>query len=118
MEFKTESIDDVLVIKVPAEALDAANAMEFKSDITPMLETSKKAALDMNRVKFMDSSGVGAMLSCLRTLHTGNGDRKLFNVKDQLVQLLRLVRLDRIIDIHESKTAVLKAFKNSRRQRD
>ncbi|MCF8095637.1 MAG: STAS domain-containing protein [Desulfobacteraceae bacterium] len=112
MKFKTESIEDVLVIRLPADALDAANALEFKTDISALLETSKKVALDMNRVKFMDSSGVGAMLSCLRTLHTGNGELKLFNVKDQLVQLFKLVRLDRIIDIHESKKAALRAFQD------
>lgn len=112
MKFKSESIEDVIVIKVPADSLDAANALEFKTDISALLETSKKVALDMNRVKFMDSSGVGAMLSCLRTLHTKNGELKLFNVKDQLVQLFKLVRLDRIIDIHESKKTALKAFQD------
>lgn len=118
MEFKTENIDDVLVIQVPAETLDAANAMEFKTDITALLGTSKKVALDMKRVKFMDSSGIGAMLSCLRKLHTGNGELKLFNVKENLVQLLGLVRLDRVIDIHKSKKSVIKAFKSSGRRRD
>ncbi len=112
MKFKTEKTEDVLVIRVPADALDAANALEFKTDIRPLLETSKKVALDMNRVKFMDSSGVGAMLSCLRTLHEKNGEIKLFNVKEQLVQLFKLVRLDRIMDIHDSKKAVIKAFQD------
>lgn len=112
MKFKSEKTDDVLVIRVITDALDAANAIEFKSDISPLLKTSKKIAMDMNRVKFMDSSGVGAMLSCLRALHAENGELKLFNVKDQLLQLFKLVRLDRIIDIHNSKKSAIKAFKD------
>ncbi|MFW6053167.1 MAG: STAS domain-containing protein [Desulfosalsimonas sp.] len=112
MKFKSEKTGDVLVIRVIEDAVDAANALEFKNEISPLLKTSKKVALDMNRVKFMDSSGVGAMLSCLRVLHEENGELKLFNVKEQLVQLFKLVRLDRIIDIHDSKKEALKAFKD------
>ncbi|MFP4194961.1 MAG: STAS domain-containing protein [Desulfosalsimonas sp.] len=115
MKLKSEKTEDVLVIRVIADALDAANALEFKTEISPLLKTSKKVALDMNRVKFMDSSGVGAMLSCVRTLHEENGELKLFNLKDQLVQLFKLVRLDRIIDIHNSKKETLKAFKDQDR---
>lgn len=111
MKFKSENIDDVLVIRVLADALDAGNVMEFKTEISPLLEASNKVALDMSRVKFMDSSGVGAMLSCLRTLHARNGEIRLFNVKDQLIHLFKLVRLDRVIDIHESRKAALKAFR-------
>lgn len=110
MKLKTETINGVVVITVLADALDAGNITDFKSSITPLLEDSSKVALDMNQVKFMDSSGVGAMLACLRTLHTQNGELKLFNLRRQLTDLFKLVRLDRIIDIHESRKAVLKAF--------
>ena len=110
MKLKSETIDDVVVITVLADALDAGNVVDFKSSITPLLEDSRKVALDMNRVKFMDSSGVGAMLACLRILHTRNGELKLFNLRRQLTDLFKLVRLDRIIGIHESRKAVIKAF--------
>mgnify|MGYP006285576239 CR=1 FL=1 len=110
MKLKSETIDGVVVITVLTDAIDAGNVTDFKSSITPLLENANKVALDMNRVKFMDSSGVGAMLACLRTLHAQNGEIKLFNLKNQLKELFKLVRLDRIIDIRDSRKAVLKAF--------
>ena len=111
MKFKTETEDGVVIVRVPSDALDAGNVMEFKNNIAPILESADKVVLNMGRVKFMDSSGVGAMLSCLRTMHAKNGELKLFGVRHQLVQLFKLVRLDRIIEVYDSKKAAVEAFK-------
>ncbi len=112
MKFKTESTDGITVIKVPVDALDGSNVMDFKSDIAPLLQTADKVILDMTRVKFMDSSGVGAILSCLRTLHERGGRLKMFGLKPQLIQLFKLVRMDRIIDVHDTKKAAIESFQN------
>ncbi|MGM0454374.1 MAG: STAS domain-containing protein [Thermodesulfobacteriota bacterium] len=112
MKFKTESIDGITVIKVPVDALDASNVMEFKSDIAPLLNATDKVILNMSRVKFMDSSGIGAILSCLRTLHEQGGRLKMFGLKEQLVQLFKLVRMDRIIDAHDTRKAAIESFQN------
>ncbi|MFO7930992.1 MAG: STAS domain-containing protein [Desulfosalsimonas sp.] len=113
MEFRTENIGDILVIKGTADALDAANAMEFKSDITPMPETTKNVALDMRKPRSMDSPGAGATLSCLRTIHNKNRELRLFSVRPGLYKLFQLVRLDLLIDIHENCKTALEAFDRS-----
>lgn len=110
MRFKTEKVDDITIIRIPVDALDAGNIMEFKTDIVPLLKNSKKVLLNMGKVKFMDSSGIGAMLSCLRAVSSTGGDLKMFSVKEQLINLFKLVRLDRIIDIYESKNKAVASF--------
>lgn len=113
MKFKTESIDGITVIKLPVDALDASNVMDFKSDITPYLTQSDKVILNMGRVKFMDSSGIGAVLSCLRTVHENGGRLKMFGLREQLIQLFKLVRMDRIIDAYDSRKAAVESFQTS-----
>lgn len=110
MKFKSEKTDDITIITIPVDALDAGNIMEFKADITPLLKESKKVLLNMGKVRFMDSSGIGAMLSCLRTVTGGGGELKMFSVKEQLISLFKLVRLDRIIDIYDSKKQAVESF--------
>ena len=112
MKFKTERIDDIIDIKMPMDALDAGNILDFKSDIAPAIKSSKKVLFNMSKVKFMDSSGIGAMLSCLRTISSAGGELKLYGVKEQLIQLFKLVRLDRIIDIYDSKKSAVTAFQS------
>jgi|GEM_PF-254318 len=110
MRFKTEKKDDITIITIPVDALDAGNIMEFKADIIPLLKQSKNVLLNMGKVGFMDSSGIGAMLSCLRTVTGNGGEIKMFSVKEQLLSLFKLVRLDRIIDIHPSKKDAIASF--------
>jgi len=110
MKFKSEKIDNITIIKIPVDALDAGNIMEFKTDIVPLLKDSKKVLLNMGKVKFMDSSGIGSMLSCLRSVSGGGGELKMFSVQQQLITLFKLVRLDRIIDVYESKKEAIASF--------
>lgn len=110
MRFKSEKVNDIIIITIPVDALDAGNIMEFKTDIFPLLKESKKVLLNMRKVRFMDSSGIGAMLSCLRSVSSTGGELKMFSVKEQLISLFKLVRLDRIIDIYESKKKAIDSF--------
>ncbi|MFW6283854.1 MAG: STAS domain-containing protein, partial [Desulfosalsimonas sp.] len=110
MRIKTETLDDLLVVKVLESAVDAGNALELKAELLPLVEKYRKVALDMGKVKFMDSSGVGAMLSCLRTIHHNSGELRLFSVKPNLYQLFKLVRLDTLVGIHENRKTAIEAF--------
>jgi anti-anti-sigma factor len=57
MEFNTEIIDDVTIVELKMDVLDANNAREFKENISPVLEENQKVVFDMSQVGFLDSSG-------------------------------------------------------------
>jgi anti-sigma B factor antagonist len=103
MELAIVRIGEVVAVGVPVEELDASNAAELKGDIAPLLRANAKVVIDLTRVRFMDSSGLGAMLSCLRQLRAKNGDLKLCGMSEQ-------VRLDRLFEIYPSQSEALLAF--------
>jgi len=111
MLFETEKIGDVAVVKVQTEVLDAGNAKEFRADISPILEENVKIVLDMSPVNFLDSSGCGTILSCLRQLNAAGGDLKMFGLQQSVRTLFELIRLHRIIDIHNSRDEAVNAFR-------
>jgi anti-sigma B factor antagonist len=111
MRHKTEKISDIMIVRILESAVDAGNALEFKAALLPFIENSRKVAIDMSKVKFMDSSGIGAMLSCLRTTHNQKGGLKLFSVTLHIHQLFKLVRLDTLIEIHDSQKSAINSFK-------
>ncbi|MBW1866260.1 MAG: STAS domain-containing protein [Deltaproteobacteria bacterium] len=110
MEFKIEKSDDVVIVGLMIEALDAGNAKEFKSDISPLLIENKKVLFDMSKVKFVDSSGCGTLLSCLRRLNSEEGDLKLMGVQKAVQTLFELVRMHRIIEIFDNREEALDSF--------
>ncbi len=110
MEFNTEKIGKVTVVKLLNEALDAGNSKEFKTNIEPLLKENKQIVFDMSKVKFLDSSGCGSLLSCLRTLNSIDGDLKLCGLQNTVHALFELVRMHLIIEIFDTKEEAVAAF--------
>jgi anti-sigma B factor antagonist len=112
MEIAVDKMDGVAVAVVPVDELDASNAGEFKRDIAPLLQANSKLVLDLSRLSFVDSSGLGAMLSCLRQLSAKGGDLKLSGMSKQVRALFELVRMHRIFDIYGTKEEAVRAFQS------
>jgi len=112
MEIAVDNIDSVAVATVPVDELDASNAGEFKRDMAPVLQANTSLVLDLSRLRFVDSSGLGAMLSCLRQLSAKSGDMKLCGMSKQVRGLFELVRMHRIFDIYGTKEEAVHAFKH------
>ena len=110
MEIAVDKIESIAVAAVPVDELDASNAGEFKRDIAPVLQANTKLVLDLSRLRFVDSSGLGAMLSCLRQLGAKSGDLKLCGMSKQVRALFELVRMHRIFDIYGTREEAVKAF--------
>jgi anti-sigma B factor antagonist len=110
MEFRVEKANDVAVVAMPVAELDAANTAEFKRDMAPVLEAHDKIVLDLTRLRFIDSAGLGAFLSCLRKLTEKRGDLKLCAVSKQVRTAFALVRMHRILDIYDTREEATRAF--------
>ena len=110
MELLLNNFDGVGVASVPVDELDASNSGEFKRDIAPVLQANTKLVLDLSHLRFVDSSGLGAMLSCLRQVTAKGGDLKLCGMSKQVRALFELVRLHRIFDIYGTREDAVKAF--------
>jgi anti-sigma B factor antagonist len=110
MEITVDKIGEVAVVAVPVEELDAGNTAEFKRDIAPALEANTKVVLDLSKLRFLDSSGLGSFLSCLRKLNSNGGDLKLCGMSPQVRTVIELVRMHRIFDIYGTKEDAVRAF--------
>jgi anti-sigma B factor antagonist len=110
MELMCESIGDVMVVILVGAQLDASTAEEFKRDITPVLEAHTQVVFDLSQLGFVDSSGLGAFLSCLRHVHAQGGDLKLCGLSQPIRALFELVRMHRIFHIFDTQEAAIRAF--------
>jgi anti-sigma B factor antagonist len=110
MVITVESVGGVTVAVVPIEELDASNSGEFKREVAPILETTTKLVIDLSRLRFVDSSGLGAFISCLRNLNSRGGDVKLCGMSKQVRAVFEMVRLHRIFDIFATQEEAVRAF--------
>ncbi|MEW6128488.1 MAG: STAS domain-containing protein [Acidobacteriota bacterium] len=112
MEPILERVGSVTVVFLPTDTLDASNVKEFKRDVGSVINERKKVVFDLERVNFVDSSGLGAILSCLRQLNAQGGDLKLCSLGKPVRALFELVRMHRIFDIYNCKDEAIRAFEN------
>jgi anti-sigma B factor antagonist len=110
MDITVDTTGDVAVADLLVEELDASNAGEFKSDIAPSLEANTKLVFDLSRLRFVDSSGLGAFISCLRKVNARGGDLKLCGMAKQVRAVFELTRMHRIFDIFATREEAVRAF--------
>ncbi len=110
MKFLQETVGDVTIVVVHEKTIDARNAQAVKTRIQGMLQPSMKLVLDLSAVEFLDSSGLGILLSCLRQLTSSGGQMKLTGVSKPVRAILELVRFHRIIDIYNDRDEALRAY--------
>jgi anti-sigma B factor antagonist len=113
MQLASEKIGDVAVAALAVEELDAGNVGEFKRDIAPLLDANAKLVLDLSRLRFVDSSGLGAFISCLRKLNAKGGDLKLSGMSKQVRAVFELVRMHRVFDILGTREDAVRAFERA-----
>lgn len=91
------------IVTIECENLDAGNVKDFKEQIATVLQGSRAVLLDMSRLNFVDSSGLGALLSCLRVMNNRQGQLKLFAMAKPVQALFELVRMHRLFSIYNTR---------------
>lgn len=98
-----------VLAQIASSNLDAGNVKAFKDQIASTLSASSSVLIDMEQLNFIDSSGLGALLSCLRTMNNKNGQLKLFGMSKPVRALFELVRMHRIFSIYNTREEALAA---------
>lgn len=88
-----------LVIQLREESLDAGNVQLFKDTVQAVLQQHSRVVFDLEGVRFIDSSGIGALLSCMRQLRQRQGDVRLCRLSGTVIALFELMRLDRVFTL-------------------
>ena len=100
----------VVVIDCPLENLDASNVKSFRDAIKPLITGQTRVVINMSQMKFVDSSGLGALISCLRDVTGEKGQLKLCAMTRSVRALFELMRMNRVFDIFESQEEAVKSF--------
>jgi anti-sigma B factor antagonist len=92
--------NDQLNIVAKVRRLDAATAREVKDEVEKAWRGGiQSVSIDLQSVEFIDSSGVGALLSIYKRLPVGTGSVKLINVHPAVQSVIELLRLHRVFEL-------------------
>ncbi|SFS07178.1 anti-sigma B factor antagonist [Granulicella pectinivorans] len=107
----TSEEGDVSVGRVESKVLDAGTTAAFKEAMKPLLRDGAKVVLDLSKVEFIDSSGLGALVSSLKAAHGVNAEIKLFGLRKPVRALFELVRMHRVFEVFNSAEEAISSYK-------
>jgi len=100
MKFEIERKDKVAVIRTKVEKLDAIHAPELKSEIVMInKEGFKNLVIDLNETRYIDSSGLSALLVGNRLCRDANGSFVLCSLQDNVKKLISISQLETVLKI-------------------
>ncbi len=108
MRVTSEPSGSATIVVLHGDSLDAGNVADFKREMAPHVEGAVKMIMDLSAVQFVDSSGLGGILSCLRQISGQGGALVLCSMTKPVRTLFELVRMHRIFDIVNTREEALK----------
>ncbi|MFN8674473.1 MAG: STAS domain-containing protein [Candidatus Sericytochromatia bacterium] len=110
MKFSTEEINDIFIVKLDEKRLDAKEAVSFRDTITNFVNEKKyNVVIDFTNITFIDSSGLGALVSALKLIGR-NGKLVLNNINDTVFQTFTRTKMDKVFSITKNTEEALKSF--------
>lgn len=99
MEFTVDKYENYSIAKIDQEKVDSTVAPELKSEFMKLAQDGVKSLIvDMAAVKYVDSSGLSALLVGNRSFGD-TGAFVLFNVTDHVMKLIAISQLDKVMNI-------------------
>lgn len=107
MSFQLERTDNVLIVTVEGQ-LVVTNRQEFKQAILDAVEQGARVVIvDFTTSGYIDSSGLGALVSLSRRLRDAGGDMRLVGLNEDLRTLFELTRLDALFPLYATRADAL-----------
>jgi anti-sigma B factor antagonist len=107
----TRQIGDVNVVDVAGRITLGEGSSALRDSVREMVSKGqKKILLNLGEVSYIDSSGIGELVSAFTTVTNGGGQLKLLNLTKRVKDLLQITKLYTVFDVHDSEVTAIRAF--------
>ena len=110
MSFTLKKSGDVVVVDVEGQLI-VGNRQELKQKVLDELEKGeRKFLIDFVQTGYIDSSGLGVLVSLSKKIREHGGELRLADLNDDLQTLFELTKLDTLFQIAETRERALEGF--------
>lgn len=112
MKLNSREQDGVIILEPKGKIMGGPDATLLRENVRDLVNDNKKQiVIDLAGVDWMNSTGLGILISCLTTLKNAEGELKLANVTDKIRSLLTITKLVTVFDTYDSTDAAVAALK-------
>lgn len=104
--------DGVPIFELKGKIMGGAEANDFHEELKKnVIGGQKKIVIDLGSVEWMNSSGLGMLISALTTVKNAGGEMKLARATEKITSLLVITKLTSVFDSHPTVESAIASFK-------
>jgi anti-sigma B factor antagonist len=111
MKFTTREVDGVTVLDLSGKITLGEGSVTIRDAVRDVLATGKnKILLNLGDVNYIDSSGIGELVSALTAVRNAGGELKLLQLTKKVKDLLQITKLYTVFDIYDIESEALASY--------
>ena len=111
MKIVDKQMDNAYVLDLSGELMGGTDFDTFRTVIDKAIENEQvNVVIDMTKVTWMNSSGLGMMISALTSLRSSGGDIRLANMSERLRRPMEITKLDSVFREFSSVEQAVKSY--------
>ena len=111
VKLNTRQVGDVSVVDVAGRITLGEGSSALRETLREMVsKNQKKILLNLGDVSYIDSSGIGELVSGFTTVTNSGGQLKLLNLNKRVKDLLQITKLYTVFDVHEDEAGAIRSF--------
>ena len=111
MQIKETIEGDVVVLSMRGNLMGEPETSEFRDKIKDLVRDGfLKIVLDVSKIKWLNSSGLGALISALASVNNSGGDMRIANVTEKIKSLFMITQLIKVFKTFESTDRAIASF--------
>jgi len=111
MKIKKNPQDDVMVLELSGKIMGGPDFEKFKDEVTTVVDGGfKKVVLDMSGVPWINSTGLGILITGYHSIKAAEGVLKICAVKERVLSIFYISQLENIFDVYETREEALASF--------
>jgi anti-sigma B factor antagonist len=112
MKASSRQVNSVTIVDMSGRITLGEGSVVLRDTIRDLLSKGdKKILLNLGNVTYIDSSGIGELVSAFTSVRNQGGELKLLNLTKKVHDLLQITKLYTVFDIRDDETAAIGAFK-------
>jgi anti-sigma B factor antagonist len=111
IKLNTRQVGDVTVVDVAGRITLGEGSSTLRDTLRELVaKNQKKVLLNLGEVSYIDSSGIGELVSGFTTVTNQGGQLKLLNLTKRVQDLLQITKLYTVFDVHDDEAAAIRSF--------
>jgi anti-sigma B factor antagonist len=111
MKATSRRVDGITILDLSGRITLGEGSVVLRDQIRDLLgKGEKKLLLNLGDVTYIDSSGIGELVSAFTTVRNQGGELKLLNLTKKVHDLLQITKLYTVFDVKDDEASAVKAF--------